>query len=67
MPRFFTSPWGNFAVGAEREPTYVPTSLLAKEAARRARETAADREGEAAGTAETAWQVALLESVLGGE
>jgi hypothetical protein len=64
IPSFWPSPWGNFATGAEHEPTYLPTSRLAREAALRARETVTDRAGEAAGTAETAWQVALLESVL---
>lgn len=65
VPRIYTSPWGNFAIGAEHEPPYLPTSLLAREAALRARETAADRGGAAAGTAEAAWQVSLLETILG--
>src|ERR1700722_2010826 len=64
IPSFWPSPWGNFAAGAEREPTYLPTSLLAREAALRARETVTDRAGETAGSAEAAWQVTLLESVL---
>jgi len=64
VPKFFTSPWGNFAVGAEHESEYMPTSLLAREAALRARETVADRLGDGAGASETSWQVDLLESML---
>jgi hypothetical protein len=64
VPWTLTSPWGNFAIGAEHESPYVPTSLLAREAALRARETVADRAGEAAGKAETTWQAALLASIL---
>jgi hypothetical protein len=61
---YVPTPWGNFAIGAEHESPYMPTSLLAREAAKRARETVTDRAGEAAGTAETTWQVALLASIL---
>jgi len=65
VPSFLTSPWGNFAIGAEHESAYLPTSLLAREAALRARETVVDRLGEAAGASEAIWQVDLLESMLG--
>jgi hypothetical protein len=64
VPRIYTSPWGNFAIGAEHEPPYLPTSLLAREAALRARETVTERAGATAGSAETTWQVSLLESIL---
>jgi hypothetical protein len=64
VPRIYTTPWGNFAIGAEHEPPYLPTSLLAREAALRARETVTDRAGEAAGNAEATWQVSLLASIL---
>jgi hypothetical protein len=64
VPWNFTSPWGNFAIGAEHESPYMATSILAREAALRARETATDRAGEAAGSAESIWQVALLASIL---
>lgn len=61
---YLPSPWGNFAVGAEHEPNYLPTSLLAREAALRARETVTDRDGQAAGNTEATWQATLLESIL---
>ena len=64
VPRIYTTPWGNFAIGAEHEPPYLPTSLLAREAALRARETIADRVGATARSAEATWQVSLLESIL---
>lgn len=64
IPRIYTSPWGPFAVGAEHESAYTPTSHLAREAAFRARETIADRDGDMARDAESAWQAAQLESIL---
>lgn len=64
IPQIYTSPWGPFAVGAEHESPYTPTSHLAREAAFRARESAGDRDGEAARDAETAWQAAQLEAIL---
>ena len=64
IPQIYTSPWGPFTIGAEHESAYTPTSHLAREAAFRARETVGDRDGQAAQEAETAWQVAQLESIL---
>ncbi len=61
---YLASPWGNFAIGAEHESPYLPTSLLAREAALRARETITERAGVEAGNAEAAWQVSLLASIL---
>ena len=64
IPQILTTPWGPFAIGAEHDSTYVPTSHLAREAAYRARETVFDRAGEPARTAETAWQVSQLDAIL---
>lgn len=64
VPQILTTPWGPFAIGAEHDSTYVPTSHLAREAAFRARECAFDRAGQAAKDAETEWQVAQLEAIL---
>lgn len=64
IPQILTTPWGPFAIGAEHESTYVPTSHLAREAAFRARESVFGQSGEDARAAEAAWQVAQLEAIL---
>ena len=64
IPQILTTPWGPFALGAEHESTYTPTSHLAREAAFRARETVFVRAGEPARTKETEWQINQLDVIL---
>lgn len=64
IPQILTTPWGPFAIGAEHESTYVPTSHLAREAAFRARECVFGQAGDAARTTEAEWQAAQLQAIL---
>ena len=65
QPAFFSTPWGDFVVGAEHESPYTPASHLAREASFRARESVREQQGDAAAAAERAWQAGELASLLG--
>ncbi len=60
------TPWGPIALGAEHHSPYQPAWAAARDAAARARESAADTGGPGAATAERTYQAALLERILAG-
>jgi len=60
------TPWGPITLGAEHHSPYQPAWAAARDAAARARESAADAGGPGAATAERAYQAALLERILAG-
>lgn len=61
QPQLISTGWGDFRVGRSH---VAPAAASAGDAAERARQSVADQDGEEAGRAERAWQVAHLEEVL---
>lgn len=64
-PRVEETPWGWVAIGGTRVPVHQPAAKSAEQAAERCRQAARDAGGPAAEAAERAFQVRLLDGLLG--